>query len=346
MTTTLRRALPAFVGVALLVLFAILSPAVGAKSLPIDQVISVLWQPDDSAASVIVWGLRMPRVLLGAAVGIALGAAGALGQAVTRNPLADPGLLGVNAGASVAVAMAITFGGVSHYLGFVAWGVVGATVAAVIVITVGAAARIGDPRTRLVLTGVALSAMLTSVTSALTVTDSTTLNRFRIWTVGSLAGRGWEVAVPTALCVAILLLLVTPLIRDLGTAALGDDVARALGAHVVRTRWLVVGGFAALSGVATAAAGPIGFVGLIVPHLARIATGPALGWNVAGSAALGGALVLASDIVGRVAVRPGELDVSIVLACIGTPVFLLLIVKTRRRRASTAKRSARVEATR
>jgi iron complex transport system permease protein len=313
----------------LLAAVAVLSLAIGSRAIAPDTVLRVLLHPDGSDASTIVHDLRIPRTVLAIAVGIALGIAGALMQGHTRNPLADPGLLGVNAGAAAAVIVAIALLGLTGITAYVWFAFLGAAIASVVVYAIGTGGRGAATPARLALAGTAITAALTAFTYAVALSDPDMLQRFNQWNVGSLAGRDtatvWRVA-PFLLAGIVLALLLT---RSLNALALGDDTARALGADVGRTRIAGAVAITLLCGAATAAAGPIVFVGLTIPYVARAIVGPDQRWVLPYSALLGPVLLLGADVVGRVVARPGELEVGIVTAMLGAPVFIALV---RRRR--------------
>lgn len=304
------------------------SIAVGARDLGLLQVFGVLTDRDSSEASVIVWSLRIPRTLIGLTVGIALGVAGALMQGHTRNPLADPGLLGVSAGAALAVVLAIQFGADTPE-GYVWWAFLGAGAAAVSVYVLGSTARSGPTPISLALAGSAVTALLLALTQAVVILDVTTLDVYRFWVVGSLAGRDLEILLPLVPFFAVGLLLALANSPALNLLGLGEDVARALGLHIGRSRLIGIVSITLLVGAGTAACGPIAFVGLVVPHLARYVTGPDYRWLVPMAGLLGAVLLLVADVIGRILARPGEVQVGIVLAVVGAPFFVWLV---RRRR--------------
>ena len=310
----------------------LLSLSVGSRALDVATVWRVLFAPDGSDAAVIVHDLRLPRTVLGLLAGMALGTAGALMQGHTRNPLADPGLLGVTNGAAFAVVIAIYVFSVTDIQGYVWFALAGAAVASAVVFAIGAAGGRGPSPLALVLAGTAVSALLASFTTALVIRDQQTLDVYRFWVVGSLAGRDEAIAVLIAPFIIVGLVIAFAHAPSLNVLSLGEDVARALGQHVGRTRVIGLTAVMLLTGAATAACGPIWFVGLIVPHVARHFTGPDHRWLVPYAALLGAILLLCSDVVGRVVARPGELQVGIVLALIGGPFFIALV---RRRRLVT-----------
>jgi ABC-type Fe3+-siderophore transport system permease subunit len=319
------------VGLVVLVLAAsVASIAVGTRSLGLGEIGRALLGDDPaSEATIIVRQLRVPRTVLGLLVGAALGMAGALMQGHTRNPLGDPGLLGVTAGASLSVVVAIAFFGVTSPGGYVWFAFVGALLGTVLVYAIGSAGPGGATPVTLALAGAALSALLYALVRAIVVSDQQTLDSFRFWQVGALAGRDadvvWQVAPFIALGV-VLALANAPALNLLG---LGEDVARGLGQRIWLARVVGLAAITLLCGAATAACGPIAFVGLVVPHAVRALTGPDHRWLVPCSALMGAALLLVADVLGRVLARPGELQVGIVLALIGAPFFIALV---RRRR--------------
>jgi iron complex transport system permease protein len=314
---------------ALLVLVLLVSVAVGAKDIPLGDVVGSLLHDDGSEQATIVRELRVPRTLVGLAVGCALGLAGALMQAITRNPLADPGLLGIDAGAAAAVVVAIALLGVSGTGAYVWFAFAGAAFASIAVYALGSRGRGGATPVRLALAGTAILAALTAFIEGVTLLDPLAFDEYRFWSVGSLNSRGLDQLAPVAPFLIVGGLIALALARPLNALALGDDAGRALGAHVGRTRALTAVAIVLLCGGATAIAGPIAFVGLTIPHVARAIAGPDLRWALPYSLVLGAILLLSADVVGRIVVRPGELQVGIVTALIGAPVFIALV---RRRR--------------
>jgi iron complex transport system permease protein len=314
------------VAIGVLVLVALVSIAVGAKSIPLGSVLDALFDHDPSNNDhLIVRSLRVPRTIVGLLVGAALGAGGALMQGLTRNPLADPGILGVNAGAALFVVIGIYWFGLQSLLGYVWFAFIGAALASVVVYSLGSLGREGATPVKLALAGAALTAMLGSITTAILLMDVDTLDQFRFWNVGSLSGRTSTIALNVAPFILVGLLMAVasgPLLNGL---ALGDDVARGLGQRIGLSRIVGAVAIVLLCGAATAAAGPIVFVGLAVPHIARVITGPDYRWVIPYSIVLAPVLLLGSDIVGRVIARPGEVQVGIVTAVFGAPVFIFLV---------------------
>lgn len=312
----------------LVVVAAVLSLAIGSRAIAPDTVLRVLVHPDGSDASTIVHDLRIPRTVLALAVGVALGIAGALMQGHTRNPLADPGLLGVEAGAAFAVVIGIHAFGVTDLTGYAWFSLVGAGLAAAAVFAIGSTRRGPDP-VSLVLAGSAVSALLLALTQVVVLRDIETLDAYRFWAVGSVASRGMDVFWEVLPFIVVGLLLAALSASTLNLLQLGDDVAVSLGLHPVRHKAIGVLGVMMLTGAATAACGPIGFVGLVVPHVARHLAGVDYRWVIPYSALVGGLLVVLADVVGRVVVRPAELQVGIVMALVGGPVFVHLVRRAR-----------------
>jgi ABC-type Fe3+-siderophore transport system permease subunit len=328
--TPVRRVPARLTGLLLLLLLVVVavgaSLAIGTRSIGLGEVWRALLDPSlGTEEAAIVRGLRAPRTAIGLLAGLALGTAGALMQGHTRNPLGDPGLLGVTAGASLAVVLAISVLGVGTPAGYVWFAFAGALAGTVLVFAIGSVGRGGGTPVTLALAGAALSALLFAVVRTILVSDQQTLDSFRFWVVGSLAGRGADVAWQVAPFVAAGLVLATVNAPALNLLSLGDDVARGLGQRIWPARAVGLAAITLLGGAATAACGPIAFVGLVVPHVVRAVTGPDHRWLIPCSGLLGAALLLGADVVGRVVARPGELQVGIVLALIGAPFFIALV---------------------
>jgi iron complex transport system permease protein len=324
-----RRGTGLVVVLVVLAAAVLLSIAVGARAIPLDRTWQLIWHPDGSDDAIVIHTLRLPRTVLGLLVGSALGVAGALMQGLTRNPLADPGLLGVNAGASAAVVTATAALGLASPLTYVWFAFVGAGLASVIVYLVGAAGRGGATPVRLALAGTAVSFALLAYVQAMLALSPRALDQFRFWSVGALAGHETSLNLEIAPFIVGGLLLAMALGRSLNALGLGDEQGRALGAHPGRVRAAGAVAITLLCGAATAAAGPIAFVGLAVPHLARAVTGPDQRWVLPYSALIAPALVLGADVLGRVVQRPGELDVGIVCAVLGGSVFVAIVRRGR-----------------
>ncbi|MFD7030567.1 FecCD family ABC transporter permease [Streptomyces sp. NPDC059917] len=321
------RAAGLLAALVVLALIALASIAVGAKQMPLEQVWHGLFHYTGTPADVVVKDLRVPRTILGLMVGLGLGLSGAVMQALTRNPLAEPGILGVNAGAAAAVVSAISFFGASTLSEFVWWAFLGAAVVSVVVYVLGGS-RSATP-VRLALAGTAASAALVGYINAVQLMDNKALEKLRFWTVGSLASANMETVRQVAPFLLVGAVLALCLGRPLNAMAMGDDTARALGANLTLTRISAVVAITLLCGAATAACGPITFVGLMIPHLVRFFTGPDMRWVLVYSAVLSPALLLGADVIGRVITRPAELQVGIVTALVGGPVFIYLVRRKR-----------------
>lgn len=306
------------------------SLAVGAKPIPIGVVLDAIFSYDvEITDHLIVRELRLPRTIVGLMVGAALGVAGALMQGFTRNPLADPGLLGVNAGAAFAVVLAIWWFDIGSVLGLVWFAFVGAAITSVVVYILGSAGRGGATPVRLALAGAAVQALLLALTRAVTLLDQSTLDQFRFWAVGSLSGRDSEIAAQMAPFILVGFLVALGVARQLNAMALGEDAARSLGTRITATRIATGIGIMLLCGAAVSAAGPVGFIGLVVPHAVRAWFGSDQRWLIPASAVAGPTLLLFCDIIGRVIARPGEVQVGIMTAAIGGPAFVFLVRRTR-----------------
>lgn len=326
-----RRNLPVLVvGVlficGLLVLLAFASMAFGARSITFGEVLRAIVAYDATNTDhLVVIELRLPRTILGLLVGGALGLAGCVMQGVTRNPLADPGILGVNAGAALFVVCGITFFGIGSTLGLVWFAFAGAAIASVAVYSIASLGRDGATPIKLALAGAAMTAAFGSVTTGLLLYNQATFDQFRFWAVGALAGRSLTVAAQVAPFLILGMLVALCLGRVLNTLSLGDDVARGLGANVPLLRGVSAVAVVLLCGGATAAVGPIGFIGLTIPHIARLITRADYRWTLVYSMLLAPVLLLLADVVGRLIARPGEVQVGIVTALIGAPVFIALV---------------------
>lgn len=322
-------------GVLVLALLAAVfaSLAVGTRTNPPSEVFAMLGG-DRTGTAGLIRDLRVPRTLVGLMVGVALGAAGAVAQQITRNPLADPGLVGVASGAAFAVASGVAVLGLTGPSSAVWFAFAGAAAAGALAYAVGGRGRGGATPAKLALAGVAVSALLDAATGAMVLSDPEALSRYRSWAVGSLTGRDAGQAWQFVPFVAAGLVVALALAGRFNALALGDDVATALGARAGITR--VLGGLAVvlLTGTAVAAAGPIVFLGLAVPHIVGAFTGPDARTLIPASALGGAVLLLSADVVGRVVARPTEVEVGVVTAFLGGP-FLIALVKTGKLRERT-----------
>ncbi|MFP5020447.1 FecCD family ABC transporter permease [Pseudonocardia phyllosphaerae] len=320
-----RRLIGLLLLTAALVAAVLASIAIGTKVIPLNEVISALVAPTGSENDVVVRSLRIPRTELGVLVGLALGLSGALVQGFTRNPLGEPGLLGVNAGAALFVVCGIYLFGVTSLFGYVWFAFAGALVASVAVFLIGTRARGGATPVSLALAGAAMAFLMGALTSSIVLLDESSLDAYRFWVVGSLAGRDADVSGQVVWFIVAGVLLALASAPALNALSLGDDVATSLGHSVQRTRVIGVVAITLLAGAATAACGPITFLGLVVPHVVRSFTGPDHRWLLPASGLAGAVLLLLADVVGRVVARPGELQVGIVVALIGGPFFVALV---------------------
>jgi iron complex transport system permease protein len=311
-------------GVAVLALLCVASAAFGVREVSLSDVLAALrGDSSDVARAAVV--ARLPRTALAILVGAALALSGAAMQAVTRNPLADPGILGVSNGAALAVVLGIAFFGLSAPYPTMAVATVGAGAAAVFVYSVGSLGRGGATPLKLALAGAATSAALSSLTSAVLLPRVDVMEEFRFWQIGGVGGATWERTATVLPVLAVGALVTLAVARGMNSLALGDDVATSLGVDVPRIRVIVSAGAVVLCGAATAVAGPIGFVGLVVPHACRLLVGPDHRWLLPFSALAGASLLVGADVVGRVIARPAEVQVGIITAVIGAPFFIAIV---------------------
>ncbi len=321
----------ALVGVSLLTCLSLASLVLGVRPIAISTVVDALLGYDEGLVDhIVVIDYRLPRTLLALLCGSALGMSGALIQAVTRNPLADPGIVGVNAGAAFSVTLAIGLFGFHSIDAYLWFALIGAVLVTLAVYGLGMQGRGGPTPLRLVLAGVALSAVLGGIGSSITLINPQAFDTMRQWSIGSVAGRDLVVVTTTAPFIGIGLLIALMSARALNAVALGEDLARSLGASLVRVRILTLVAVTLLAGAATAACGPIGFIGLMVPHAVRWFTGPDQRLILPMTAIYAPVLLLSADIAGRLVLFPGELEAGVVTAFLGAPV---LIVLARRKQA-------------
>ncbi len=317
--------------VALAMLAIVLSLGVGARPVAPSVVIDALVNYDPTNNDhVVVVTQRIPRTLIGLLAGLALALAGTVMQGLTRNPFADPGLLGVNAGASTAVLVAITVFGVTRPEGFVWFAFAGAAVASLVVAAIGSRGQDGANPAKLALTGAAVTAGLTAVTLLILTTQSAALDVYRFWSVGSLTGRDLDTVAVVLVPLLIGVLLAVTTARGLNLIALGEDTATGLGHSVARTRGIGIAATVLLAGGATALAGPIVFLGLVVPHALRAVISGSYGRLMAAGIPFGAALLLIADVIGRVIAPPGEVQAGVVIAFVGAPVLIALVLRGKR----------------
>lgn len=317
------------VGLGLLLLCMLLSVALGSMSIRPGTAWTALVAFDGSAEHIIVRSLRLPRAFIATGVGAALAVAGGLMQGLTRNPLASPGILGVNAGAALAVVGALYLApgapaAMQPWFAFAGAGITAATVYAL--------GTIGHGRTTpvtLVIAGAAVTALLSSLTTAILIFDQRALDEIRFWLAGSVAGGDAETLLRVAPYLAagtVLALILAPAVTIL---SLGEDMATSLGQRVVLVRLSIALAVVLLAGGAVAVAGPVGFVGLVIPHVARSLVGRDYRWLLPYAAVLGGLLMLVADVAARLVVRPAEMPVGIMTALVGGPFFIYLARKSR-----------------
>ncbi|MFH8400184.1 FecCD family ABC transporter permease [Streptomyces anulatus] len=327
-----HRLLILLTAAALLLVVAVLSVMIGARAIAPSTVWDALFHFDDSDEHVMVRELRVPRTVIGLVTGAALGLSGALIQAFTRNPLADPGILGVNAGASLAVTFAVAVLGYTAAGQFIWFALGGAFGLTVLVYALGSIGADRGTPVKLTLAGVAFTAVCGGFTSAMALKSTTTFDVMRFWGVGSIGGRSLDI-LPVALpLIGAGLLLGLLSAGSLNALALGDDIARSLGTRLAVTRVAVILAVTLLAGTAVAIAGPISFVGLMVPHIVRWFVGPDQRWILPVTVIVAPAFLLVADIIGRVVLPSGELRVGLVAALVGAPVLVALV---RRRKVST-----------
>ncbi|MEU1473536.1 iron ABC transporter permease [Streptomyces sp. NPDC005761] len=320
-----RRALATAAAVVALLIAVLLSLAVGARSIPPTEVFDALLHGGHSDAAEVIRNMRVPRTLIGLMVGASLALAGTVLQGITRNPIADPGILGISQGASVGVVLAIAYAGIHTLTGYVWFAFAGAAIASVAVYAIASSGRGGATPVKLALGGAAINALLVSVTMAVLTTKASALDEFRFWQVGSIAGREAQVAQqiwPFLLLGTVLVLCVA---RGLDALALGEDMAKGLGQKIATVR--IVGGIGAtvLTGAGVAAAGPIAFIGLAVPHIARAIVGSDHRWVLPMAALIGPVMLLVSDVIGRILFPPSEVPAGVMTALIGVPFLVTLV---------------------
>ncbi|MFJ7058101.1 FecCD family ABC transporter permease [Streptomyces griseobrunneus] len=330
-----RPALLVAVIATVLVVLCLLSLGLGALGIPPGDVLkALLGRPTGPRIEDVIWSVRVPRTALGLAAGAALGLSGCVMQALTRNPLADPGILGVSAGAAFAIVIAAGVAGIGSLLGYIWFAFAGAMAASIVVYLLGRMGRSGSTPVKLALAGVAVTAVLSSLTSAVVLTDPAALDRFRFWSAGSLANQDASTVLRILPFLGLGALLALASAPALNSLALGDDVAASLGRKLGLVRLQGVVAVTLLTGAAVAVIGPVVFIGLVVPHVARslaqsAGLGPDHRWLLPLSAALAAGLLLGADILGRVIARPVEVQAGIIVAFIGGPFFIALV---RRRR--------------
>lgn len=330
-----RRLVGLLVLIAALAVAGVASILVGSNLVSPSLIWEGLWHPytvdgvpADAAlnnAAIIAQTVRVPRTILAVVVGAALGVAGALMQGHTRNPIADPGLLGITQGAALAVVLAIFLGGITSPMQYVWFAFAGAALASIAVFGLSSIGGTAASPLTLVLAGTGIAFFLSAMTSAVALSDDQSLDALRFWNAGSVAGRGYDVIWATLPFIAVGLILALANAPSINLLNLGDDIARGLGQNVTAARTIGIVAITLLAGAGTAACGSIAFLGLVVPHVARFLTGPDHRWLLPYSALSGALILLVADIVGRLVARPGELEAGIVVALVGAPCFVALV---------------------
>ncbi|MBN1093189.1 iron ABC transporter permease [Blastococcus sp. TML/M2B] len=313
---------------AALVLLMAASVAIGSRGVGWSDIVAALGGSQETVAEAAVTK-RIPRTFLAVLVGAALGLSGAVMQGVTRNPLADPGVLGITMGASLAVVAGLAWFGLFTATSKIFTAIAGAALAAVFVYAVGSLGRGGATPLKLALAGAATSAALTSFVTAIALPRGDIAADVQSWQVGGVGGATVSTITPVLPFLAVGLVISLLSARSLNSLALGDELAAGLGERVALARGLAALGAVLLCGAATAVAGPIWFVGLVVPHLCRLLVGVDHRWLLPFSALAGACLVTASDVLGRIVARPGELDVGIITALVGAPFFIAVVRRQR-----------------
>ena len=314
---------------ALLSIMAVFSISLGAKNIAFSKVVDVLLGNDPDSLEAAIIFQRIPRTVFGILAGGALGISGALMQSITRHPISDPSILGVNTGASLFVVAGIAFFNITVAYQYIWLGITGAGVTAVFVYSVASMGKDGATPLKLALSGSAVSIVLGSLVSTIMLPNNRVMEAFRFWQVGSIGSATWEnimLISPFLIVGFIISMFISGYLNNL---ALGDEAATALGTNVVMTRTIGALASVLLCGATTALAGPIGFVGLIIPHIIRLIFGSEMSKMLPLSFLGSAILMLISDVIGRIISLPGETEVGIVTAVLGAPVFILAIRKGR-----------------
>lgn len=305
------------------------SLAVGARFIDFREVVETLIYSRKTTINEIVVHERIPRTVFGMIAGAALGVSGALMQSITRNPIADPSILGVNTGASLFVVGGIAFFQISSSNEYILFALVGAALTSIFVYTIGSLGKGGATPIKLALAGVATSAALSSLVSAIILLRNDVMNSVRFWQVGSISGATWEGIFSVVPFIGFGLLIVTFLAPSLDALSMGDDIATGLGVRTGLVRLVAAFAGVLLCGATTALAGPIGFVGIMVPHTMRLICGPNLKRIIPMSAVGGAVLLLVADILGRVIGSPSEVEAGVITAFVGAPILITIAMKAK-----------------
>lgn len=315
--------------VIIILCMTIMSLGVGARNITSPDILAALRHYGDPTNSHIIWGRRIPRTLIAIAAGASLSLAGVLIQALTRNPLADTGVFGINAGAAFTIVIGIALAGSLSHISIFALALLGAILAGACVYALSMNSCKGSDPLRLVLAGVALSAILTGIGDGLSLVNPQTFDRLKSWMVGNIDAGSYQPAAVAGVGLILGILVTATCMRQLNALSLGDELAITMGASIAKTRLFTFIAIVVLAASATAAAGVITFLGLMVPHIARWIVGPNLLRLVATASLIGPIIVLSADILGRIIV-PGEFPAGVVVAFIGAP-FLIAYAQTKRK---------------
>lgn len=307
-----------------LALLCIVSVAIGSRTVAVNEVFHALADSSDTSVSAAAVRLRVPRTVLGIIAGLALAVSGVLMQGMTRNPLADPSILGLNSGAAFAIVISMAFLGFNTPKQYVWVALAGSAFAALAVWFLGSLGPSGPTVLKITLAGAVITAMLSSLTSAILLPRIQVISTYRFWQVGGLSGARFDLMIPVVPLLGIGFLMAVIVVPGINALAMGDELAEGLGSRVRLTRGLTWVAAVLLSAGVTSLAGPIGFVGLVVPHAARLVVGSDYRRIMAVSAVLGPLLLLSADIIGRILTRPSDVEVGIVTAIIGAPLFIVL----------------------
>lgn len=314
------------VGLGLLLLTMLTSIAFGAADISVGVVVEALLAFDpDNTQHLIIRTLRIPRALVAVLVGAALAVAGALMQGLTRNPLADPGLLGIESGAALGVVAAVAFLQINSLTLYALFAFGGAAITAAAVYALGSLGRGGPTPLKITIAGAAITALLSSFTTLLLLLNQRTLEEVRFWLAGSVAGRDLALLAQATPYLAVGLVIALALGRQITTIALGDDIAKGLGQNTAWVKGLAAVAVVLLAGGAVAVAGPIGFIGLVIPHAVRAFTGVDYRWVLPYAALAGAIFLLMADVAGRMVLRPMEMPVGVMTALSGGPFFIYLV---------------------
>ncbi|MEM6611782.1 MAG: iron ABC transporter permease [Cyanobacteria bacterium P01_C01_bin.72] len=312
-------------GISILGLSLIGSIIWGAADISLGDIYQSFTAFDGSTNHLIIRTVRLPRSLVAILVGASLAVAGAIMQGLTRNPLASPGILGVNAGAAFAVVVGTFITGSSSLTVYAWYAFAGAAISASAVYFLGSLGRGGLTPFNLTIAGAALTAFISSITSGILILSQRTLEEIRFWLAGSVAGRDFSLVLQILPYICIGLILAIALSRQITILSLGEDTAKSLGQSTALIKILAAISIILLAGASVAIAGPIGFVGLIVPHTVRLIVGVDYRWILPYSAILGAIITLIADLCGRLIIQPSELPVGLVMPLIGAPFFIYLI---------------------